>query len=137
MREQFFQNHLEAFRDVVRHRPAGSGFKFGSARTKRLEIVQMRAVPLICRRVKFEVNLVKSASQKREGLVEIRLIDRILLMLLIVRILRTINSIYRSNCASGKKASESKAESRQESRHGTIHVNLERHKISQMVAQKV
>ena len=48
----------------MRHRPTGSVFEFGGARTKRHEIVQMRAVPLVCRRVKLEVNLIKAADEE-------------------------------------------------------------------------
>ena len=47
LREQFLQDHPEAFRDIVGHRPTGGGFKFGGIRMERLEIVEMRAVPLI------------------------------------------------------------------------------------------
>jgi len=45
------------------HRPAGCGFKFGCVGAKRLKIIQMRAIPLICRRIEFEVDLVKPANE--------------------------------------------------------------------------
>ena len=63
LREQFLQDHPEAFRDIVGHRPASGGFKFGGIRMERLEIVQMRAVPLIGGCVELEMNLVETANE--------------------------------------------------------------------------
>ncbi len=47
----------------MRHCPTGGGLKFGCSGMKRLEVVQMRAVPLVSRCVEFEMNLVEPPDE--------------------------------------------------------------------------
>jgi hypothetical protein len=61
--EQFLQDHFEALGNIVRHRPTSGGFDLRTGWTQRLQIVEVRAIPLIGCGVELEVNLVESPDE--------------------------------------------------------------------------